>query len=56
MKHHVDQALPLIEAGLKILAFETVPAYQEILAILEALDQLPADVRCWISVACKVTH
>uniref|UniRef100_A0A915C746 Hcy-binding domain-containing protein n=2 Tax=Parascaris univalens TaxID=6257 RepID=A0A915C746_PARUN len=53
VQHHVVQARPLLNAGLEMLAFETVPAEKEGIAILKALDLLPASVKCWISFSCR---
>uniref|UniRef100_A0A914S8G4 Hcy-binding domain-containing protein n=1 Tax=Parascaris equorum TaxID=6256 RepID=A0A914S8G4_PAREQ len=46
VQHHVVQARPLLNAGLEMLAFETVPAEKEGIAILKALDLLPARINC----------
>ncbi|KHN70968.1 Homocysteine S-methyltransferase 1 [Toxocara canis] len=53
VQHHVCQARPLLNAGLEKLAFETIPAEKEGIAILKTLDLLPANVICWISFSCR---
>lgn len=52
-EHHIEQSLPLLDAGLKTLAYETIPAVQEVQAVLVALDELPGDFKCYISLTCK---
>uniref|UniRef100_A0A0N5ARJ2 Hcy-binding domain-containing protein n=1 Tax=Syphacia muris TaxID=451379 RepID=A0A0N5ARJ2_9BILA len=51
--HYIEQTAPLLQAGLKMFAFETIPAVVEVKAVLVALDKLNADMKCWISLACQ---
>ncbi|VDN59059.1 unnamed protein product [Dracunculus medinensis] len=51
--YFLQQSKPLLQADLKILAFETIPAFKEALCILQALDRMPDDIKCWISFSCK---
>ncbi|MFH4982419.1 hypothetical protein AB6A40_009128 [Gnathostoma spinigerum] len=51
--YFVAQAKPLVEEGVKVLAFETIPAKNEAFAVLKALDLLPDDISCWISLSCR---
>ncbi|VDD88046.1 unnamed protein product [Enterobius vermicularis] len=53
VQHYVEQSSPLLEKGLRFLAYESVPAVAEVGAILSALDSLNPDVKCWISLTCK---
>uniref|UniRef100_A0A914VJ50 Hcy-binding domain-containing protein n=1 Tax=Plectus sambesii TaxID=2011161 RepID=A0A914VJ50_9BILA len=52
INYFVRQARPLLEAGVDVLAFETVPALPEARCILKALDELP-ECKAWISFSCK---
>lgn len=51
--YHVQQTVPLLEAGLKIIAYETVPSYKEAVAILKAADRTCLPYKFWISFSCQ---
>uniref|UniRef100_A0A914X215 Hcy-binding domain-containing protein n=1 Tax=Plectus sambesii TaxID=2011161 RepID=A0A914X215_9BILA len=52
INYFVRQARPLLETGVDVLGFETVPAVAEARCILKALDELP-ECKAWISFSCK---
>ncbi len=53
--YYIEQTKPLVAAGVKSIAFETVPSLVEVQCLKEVAGQLPDDVEvAWISVACKV--
>lgn len=52
--YHMQQTIPLLQAGLKVIAYETVPSYKEALAILKAADAIGYSYNFWISFSCKV--
>uniref|UniRef100_A0AAF5RT11 Hcy-binding domain-containing protein n=2 Tax=Wuchereria bancrofti TaxID=6293 RepID=A0AAF5RT11_WUCBA len=51
--YHMQQTIPLLQAGLKVIAYETVPSYKEALAILKAADAIGYSYNFWISFSCK---
>lgn len=54
VEHHVQQTVPLLQAGLKLIAYETVPSCKEALAILKAADVIHFPYKFWISFSCQV--
>ncbi|MCP9266373.1 Homocysteine S-methyltransferase 1 [Dirofilaria immitis] len=51
--YHVQQTIPLLQAGLKVIAYETVPSCKEAMAILKAADTIGHSYNFWISFSCK---
>ncbi|KAL3981810.1 Homocysteine S-methyltransferase family protein [Acanthocheilonema viteae] len=51
--YHMQQTIPLLQAGLKVVAYETVPSYKEAMAILKAVDSIDYSYHFWISFSCK---
>lgn len=52
--YYLQQTIPLLQAGLKVIAYETVPSYKEAMAILKAVDSIDYSYHFWISFSCKV--
>jgi len=50
---HRPKIRALVEAGVDILAFETIPAQLEAEALLELLMEFP-EQKAWLSFSCKV--
>jgi homocysteine S-methyltransferase len=50
---HRPQVKALTDAGVDILAFETVPAQKEAEALVQLLSEFPSS-KAWISFSCKV--
>lgn len=42
----------LADGGADLLAIETVPSVQEVAALLDVLDEMPAATRAWLSLSC----
>ena len=51
---HRPRIEALIEAGVDLLAFETIPAQKEAEVLLYLLKDFPQQ-KCWISFTCKVS-
>ena len=51
---HRPQIKALLEAGVDLLAFETVPALKEASAIVNLLEKEFPDARAWLTFSCKV--
>uniref|UniRef100_A0A0R3S2W0 Hcy-binding domain-containing protein n=1 Tax=Elaeophora elaphi TaxID=1147741 RepID=A0A0R3S2W0_9BILA len=51
--YYVQQTLPLLQAGLKVIAYETVPSYKEAMVILKAVNSINSSYHFWISFSCK---
>ncbi|VDK71635.1 unnamed protein product [Litomosoides sigmodontis] len=51
--YYIQQTIPLLQAGLKVIAYETVPSYKEAMAILKAVDSIDYSYYFWISFSCK---
>ncbi|VDP12281.1 unnamed protein product [Onchocerca flexuosa] len=51
--YHMQQTIPLLQAGLKVIAYETVPSCIEAMAILKAADAIDHSYNFWISFSCK---
>ncbi|EFO23447.1 hypothetical protein LOAG_05038 [Loa loa] len=51
--YHIQQTIPLLQAGLKVIAYETVPSYKEAVAILKAVNAINHSYNFWISFSCK---
>ncbi|CAG9537369.1 unnamed protein product [Cercopithifilaria johnstoni] len=51
--YYIQQTIPLLQAGLKVIAYETVPSYKEAMAILKAVDSIDYSYHFWISFSCK---
>ncbi|VDK66996.1 unnamed protein product [Onchocerca ochengi] len=51
--YHMQQTIPLLQAGLKVIAYETVPSCTEAMAILKAADAIGLSYNFWISFSCK---
>lgn len=54
VNYHIQQTIPLLQAGLKVIAYETVPSCKEAMAILKAADSIDYSYNFWISFSCKV--
>lgn len=51
---HRPRIMALVEAGVDVLAVETIPALGEAVAVLELLkDEFP-NTKAWVSFTCKV--
>lgn len=50
---HRPRVKALIEAGVDLLAFETIPAIKEGVAICELMKEYP-NMKAWIAFCCKV--
>ena len=50
---HRPRVEALVEAGVDLLAFETIPSIKEGLALCELLKQYPNHL-AWLSFSCKV--
>jgi len=50
---HRPRIRALVEGGVDLLAFETIPALQEAQVLLELLREFP-DTSAWLSFSCKV--
>ncbi|VDM96011.1 unnamed protein product [Thelazia callipaeda] len=53
VNHHIQQTIPLLQEGLNVLAYETVPSVKEALAILRAVNAIQHSFKFWISFSCK---
>ncbi|VDK30611.1 unnamed protein product [Gongylonema pulchrum] len=53
VEYHVQQTVPLLKAGLNLIAYETVPSRKEALAILKAADSISYSYKFWISFSCQ---
>ncbi|XP_076749722.1 betaine-homocysteine S-methyltransferase [Xylocopa sonorina] len=49
---HKPRINALIDAGVDLFAFETIPCYQEAEAVVELLRQYP-NIKAWLSFSCK---
>ncbi|XP_053983999.1 homocysteine S-methyltransferase-like [Hylaeus anthracinus] len=52
MEWHKSRIDAFIDAGIELLALETIPCYQEAEALVELLKQYP-NVKAWLSFSCK---
>lgn len=52
---HRPQVNALIEAGVDMLAFETIPAQKEAEGLVQLLREFPSS-KAWISFSCKVNY
>lgn len=52
-KWHRPRIQALIEGGVDVLAFETIPALQEAKVLIELLKEYP-NMKAWLSFSCKV--
>lgn len=50
---HRPRMAALVDAGVDLLAIETIPAVGEALAVLELLREFPS-TKAWLSFSCKV--
>uniref|UniRef100_A0A915PES4 C2 domain-containing protein n=1 Tax=Setaria digitata TaxID=48799 RepID=A0A915PES4_9BILA len=51
--YYMQQTIPLLQAGLSVIAYETVPSCKEAMAILKAVDAIDYSYNFWISFSCK---
>ncbi|KAL1457543.1 hypothetical protein WDU94_007759, partial [Cyamophila willieti] len=52
---HRPRIEALVEAGVDILAFETIPSSKEAMVLLELLKEWP-NQKAWLSFSCKVSR
>lgn len=53
IEYHEPRIKALIEAGVDLLAIETIPSKKEAVILLDIVKQFP-DIKCWVSFSCKV--
>jgi homocysteine S-methyltransferase len=51
---HKPRVEALLEAGVDLLAFETIPSVKEATALCSILSQYP-EARAWLSFSCKAS-
>lgn len=50
---HLPRLKALVEAGVDLIAFETIPCKAEAATLVELVKDFP-DVKAWLSFSCKV--
>ena len=53
VEFHREKVRVLVNAGVRIVAFETVPELEEVIAIVKLMENEFADVAYWISLQCR---